>query len=1174
MLPQLLNLPLPQPLSDGKNANDNKIKKADKIVWSRLAGSSKALAIAEAAFYSDHVTIVVTENTPAAHKLESELASLLPNATHPVFTFPDWEILPYDNFSPHQDIISQRLLTLYQLPQMKNGVVIVPVNTLMHFIAPTNYIMGNSFVFKAGDKKDIQSLALQMQENGYRNVEQVIEHGEYSVRGSILDLFPMGSNQPFRIDFFDDEIDSIRIFDIETQRSKDIVKNINILPAHEFPLDKEGIEKFRQNYRDKLTVRNEKDSLYKQVSEGSFPAGIEYYLPLFFDNTSTLFDYFPTQCHLVLAGDIQSQAELYLRETEKRYENLNVNPLRPLMPPSSLFMAFNELFAAVNQWPQITIQNGVTKGAGKFNANTELLSDISINSQAKNPFTNIVAHLVSIKEQQGRVVFCVESAGRRETLLELLKQAQVKPTKSKSLSEFFASDADVGIVISSLENSFGFITTINEKSVPVSIITETELLGGRIQQRKRNKREKQISTDALVRNLAELKVDQAIVHIEHGVGRYKGLETIEAGGLVSEFVTIQYANEAKLYVPVGNLHLLSRYTGGESESAPLNKLGSDTWEKARKKAAEKVKDVAAELLDIYAQREAKPGYKYSLDKDGWRQFAASFPFEETDDQQQAINAVVNDMKSPQAMDRLICGDVGFGKTEVAMRAAYIAVNDGKQVAVLVPTTLLAQQHFENFTDRFADLPVKVEVLSRFKTGKQQTAVMEQLENGQVDIVVGTHKLIQENIKFKDLGLLVIDEEHRFGVKQKEAIKKLRANVDILTLTATPIPRTLNMAMSGMRDLSIIATPPAKRLAIKTFVRQIDDELIKEAIMRETNRGGQVYFLHNNVETIEHRAKAIEALMPECRVIVAHGQMREKELERVMTDFYHQRYNVLVCTTIIETGIDVPTANTIIMERADKLGLAQLHQLRGRVGRSHHQAYAYLLTPPPKAISKDAVKRLEAIESMEDLGAGFALATHDLEIRGAGELLGDDQTGQIHTIGFTLYMEMLEQAVEALKQGKEVSLDYLTSKQTEVELRIPSLLPDSYIHDVNMRLSLYKRIATASTTDDLDDIKIELIDRFGLLPDAAKNLFKISEFRQRAQRIGITKIEAGPKGGRIEFSDDTKVDPLFLISLIQQHPTVYKLDGGQTLKFIIDNKDTEDRIKYINAMLNDFEHKNS
>ena len=1158
----LLKLPFP------KDSN----KKGDKINWGRLAGSSQSLAIAEAALNSNRVNIVITESTPLAHRLESEISSILPDHIQ-VFTFPDWEILPYDTFSPHQDIISQRLLTLYQLPKMHQGVVIVPISTLIHYLSPLSYIQGNSFVFNAGDRININDLAEQMTSNGYRNVEQVIEHGEFSVRGSILDLYPMGSINPFRIDFFDDEIDSIRLFNPETQRSKDKVDSINILPAHEFPLDKDGIEQFKNNYRTQFEVRNEKDSLYKQISQGSFPAGIEYYLPLFFDQVSTLFDYFPENAQLVSIGDIQTQVELFLTDTERRYQNYNIDPLRPLLPPKRLFLETNHLFGEIKKWPQIKVHKGVLPNAvGNFNANSEVLNDIAIDSQLKNPFNKIIAHILELKQQGGKVLFNVESAGRRETLFELLKQAQLKPTEFQSIAEFISQDKDIGVVISSLEHSFKLVIDVNDISSPISFITETELLGGRVTQKRRNRKEKQISTDAIVRNLAELKVGQAIVHIEHGVGRYLGLQTIDAGGLASEFVTIEYANEAKLYVPVGNLHLLSRYSGGESESAPLNKLGSDAWEKARKKAAEKIKDVAAELLDIYAQRAAKPGYQYQLERDSYRQFSASFPFEETDDQQQAINAVINDMKSPNAMDRLVCGDVGFGKTEVAMRAAYVAVNDSKQVAILVPTTLLAQQHYENFVDRFADWPVKVEVLSRFKTAKQQNVILEQLKEGTVDIVVGTHKLIQDNIKFKDLGLLIIDEEHRFGVKQKEAIKKLRADVDILTLTATPIPRTLNMAMSGMRDLSIIATPPAKRLAVKTFVRKYDQELIKEAILRETSRGGQVYFLHNNVETIMQKAAEIEKMMPEARVIVAHGQMREKELEGVMSDFYHQRYNVLLCTTIIETGIDVPTANTIIMDRADRLGLAQLHQLRGRVGRSHHQAYAYLLTPPPKSISKDAVKRLEAIESLEDLGAGFALATHDLEIRGAGELLGDEQTGQIQTIGFTLYMDMLEQAVEALKQGKELSLDALTSKQTEVELRIPSLLPDSYIHDVNIRLGLYKKIATCTNLHELDEVKVELIDRFGLLPDATKNLFKISEFRQRAQKLGIAKVEVGPKGGSLEFSDNTKVDPVFLISLIQQQPSIYKLEGGHKLKFTIENKDTEDRIKLVNSMLIDFEHK--
>lgn len=1159
--PRLLNLPIPQAKGQGDTA--------DRISWSRLAGSSKSLAIAETALHSKRVTIVVTENTPQAHKLEMEIRSLTKPYDLPVFTFPDWEILPYDTFSPHQDIISQRLLTLYQLPRLNRGVVIVPIATMLHYLAPKQYIEQNSFLYGVGDTYNINQISQQLLVNGYRLVEQVVEHGEYSLRGSILDIYPMGSKSPYRLDFFDDEIDTIRTFDPDTQRSEDKIDKISLLPAHEFPLDQRGIETFRQHYREQFTVRNEKDSLYKLVTQGSFPAGIEYYLPLFFDQVDNLFSYFPDQSQIILIGDIEAQAKLFLSDNERRFTNLNVDPLRPLLPPKKLFLEVETLFSNFKKWPHVKLINDIKNTAGHTNANTVVIDDVSINSQNKQPFSKILEHILNQKKSGGRILFTVETAGRRETLLELLKQADLKPSTFSTIEAFVTEEADLGIVISSLEHSF---TVLSDVGGSISFITETELLGGRVTQRRRNRKDKSISTDALVRNLAELNIGQAIVHIEHGVGRYLGLQTIDAGGLNSEFVTIEYANGAKLYVPVGNLHLLSRYSGGDQDTAPLNKLGSDAWEKARKKAAEKIKDVAAELLDIYAQRAAKPGYKYDLDKEAYRQFCASFPFEETDDQQQAIQAVVNDMRSPNAMDRLVCGDVGFGKTEVAMRATFIAVNDSKQVAVLVPTTLLAQQHYDNFVDRFADLPVKVALLSRFKTNKQQNETLTQLKAGAIDIIVGTHKLIQENIKFKDLGLLVIDEEHRFGVKQKDAIKKLRANVDILTLTATPIPRTLNMAMSGMRDLSIIATPPAKRLAVKTFVRPYNLELVKEAILRETSRGGQVYFLHNNVDTIEQRCREIEALLPDIRITFAHGQMRERELERVMSDFYHQRYNVIVCTTIIETGIDVPTANTIIMERADKLGLAQLHQLRGRVGRSHHQAYAYLLTPPPKAMTKDAVKRLEAIEQLEDLGAGFALATHDLEIRGAGELLGDDQHGQIQTIGFTLYMDMLEQAVEALKQGKELSLDVLTSKQTEVELRLPALLPDDYIHEVNIRLSLYKRIATCQTVAELDDVKIELIDRFGLLPDATKNLFKIAEYRQRAQAIGITKIEAGPKGGAIEFAEHTKIDPVFLISLIQQHPTVYKLDGGHKLKFAIENKDAEDRLKFVNALLNDFEHK--
>ncbi|GAA73038.1 transcription-repair coupling factor [Pseudoalteromonas sp. BSi20439] len=706
----------------------------------------------------------------------------------------------------------------------------------------------------------------------------------------------------------------------------------------------------------------------------------------------------------------------------------------------------------------------------------------------------------------------------------------------------------------------------------LSIITEQELLGIKVSQRRRRKHKYEASQDALIRNLAELKEGQPVVHLDHGVGRYQGLQTIDAAGVVTEFVTITYAGEAKLYVPVSALHMLSRYSGGEEASAPLHKLGSDAWDKAKKRAAEKVRDVAAELLDIYAQRQAKPGNKFTLDGQAYRQFSDSFPFEETDDQRNAIEAVLGDMQSKQAMDRLVCGDVGFGKTEVAMRAAFVAVNDNKQVAILVPTTLLAQQHYDNFKDRFADFPIEVGVLSRFNSTKEQKETLERMSDGKLDVVIGTHKLIQQDINFKDLGLLIVDEEHRFGVRQKEKIKALRADVDILTLTATPIPRTLNMAMSGMRDLSIIATPPAKRLAVKTFVRQRDEELIREAVLREIKRGGQVYFLHNNVETIERVAQEISEWVPEATVTSAHGQMREQELEQIMTDFYHQKYNVLVCTTIIETGIDVPTANTIIMDRADKLGLAQLHQLRGRVGRSHHQAYAYLLTGNPKALSKDAKKRLDAIASLEDLGAGFALATHDLEIRGAGELLGDDQSGQMQTIGFNLYMEMLEQAVNALKNGQEPTLENLLQKQTEVDLKLPALLPDDYIHDVNARLGMYKRVASCASLADIDELQVELIDRFGLLPDAAKNLFSLQQLKMQTSNLGITKIEANPKGGYFEFSQNTKVNPSFIIGLIQSAPHIYKMDGANKLRFVISEANARERLKMITAMIADFEKK--
>jgi transcription-repair coupling factor (superfamily II helicase) len=1140
----------------------------DKISWGQLTGSGLALTISANIADKKTMTVIVTPDTPSALRLETELDYLLQG--HKVMTFPDWETLPYDHFSPHQDIISQRLETLNALKQQSKTVLIIPVSTLMLRTAPPSFIYGQALKFKCGDTVDAQQLKDSLTESGYRHVQQVMEHGEFAVRGSIVDLYPMGSKTPYRIDFFDDEIDSIRLFDIETQRSSDTVKEIDLLPAHEFPTNPEDIERFRIAYRAEFGASSEQDSIYMQVSKANWPAGIEYYLPLFFESLSTIFDYLPEDAAIMHLADIEHAAKSFWDDVEKRYENRRVDPLRPLLSPEKLYLPVESLYQQFKHFARVNLtQANLPTKAGNTNLDAALVDSIRIDHKKADPYDAILKFVAEQKKQKARILFSVESDGRRESLLTLLKTTNLKLKQFEHLNDFIATSNDVGIIVSPLEQSISL-----SGKPKLTIITEQELLGIKVSQRRRRKHKYEQGQDALIRNLAELKEGQPIVHLDHGVGRYLGLQTIDAAGVATEFVTITYANEAKLYVPVSALHMLSRYSGGEEASAPLHKLGSDVWEKAKRRAAEKVRDVAAELLDIYAKRQSKPGYKFKLDGQGYRDFSDSFPFEETDDQRNAIEAVLADMQSNQAMDRLVCGDVGFGKTEVAMRGAFAAVNDGKQVAVLVPTTLLAQQHFENFKDRFADLPVEVGVLSRFNSTKEQKDTLAKLENGTIDIVIGTHKLIQDNIKFSDLGLLIVDEEHRFGVRQKEKIKQLRADVDILTLTATPIPRTLNMAMSGMRDLSIIATPPAKRLAVKTFVQERNDELIREAILREIKRGGQVYFLHNNVETIEKTAFDISELVPEASVAIAHGQMRERELESLMSDFYHQKHNVLVCTTIIETGIDIPSANTIIMDRADKLGLAQLHQLRGRVGRSHHQAYAYLLTRNSQSLSKDAVKRLQAIESLEDLGAGFALATHDLEIRGAGELLGDDQSGQIQSVGFTLYMEMLEHAVQALRDGKEPTLENLLQQQTEVDLKIPALLPDDYIPDVNIRLSIYKRIASIANTDEIDEMKVELIDRFGLLPDATKNLFAIQQIKLQANKIGVSKIEANIKGGYFEFSSDTKVNPTFIIALIQSNPSVYRMEGANKLRFNIEEKNGQERLKLISAMINDFDKKAS
>ena len=986
---------------------------------------------------------------------------------------------------------------------------------------------------------------------------QVHEHGDAAIRGSLIDIFPMGAEHPFRIDLFDDEIDSIRTFDPETQRSIDKVSEIKILPAREIALTDAGIAQFRSQWRQQFEGNPNQCPIYRDVSQGLAPGGIEFYLPLFYQETNSIIDYLHDESCVVLDEDCLSQAESFWEDIEQRYEQMRHDIERPLLEPKQVFFHQTELFAHLKRFPQIQMTSMEQEPrAGSANYQTVLPTKLPIDARAEQPLQAVQRF---INDFAGRVLILAESMGRRESLLELFREHGLSLTLVDGWQEFIQSDQSPAICIAPLDQG------LHIHSPALAAISEGQLFGDRVMQRRLRKRKKQ-DTDSLIRNLTELSLGAPVVHEEHGVGRYLGLVTLEVSSIPAEYIMLEYDQGDKLYVPVASLDLVSRYTGVDPEHAPLHRLGSGSWEKARKKAAQRVRDVAAELLDMHAKRAARQGMKFSVDDDAYRAFVQGFPFEETPGQADAIQAVLEDMADIKPMDRLVCGDAGFGKTEVAMRAAFIAVQNGKQVALLVPTTLLAQQHFQNFSDRFADWPVKVELISRFRTAKEQKAVFTELESGKVDIIIGTHKLLQGDIDFSDLGLLIIDEEHRFGVRQKERFKSLRSEIDILTLTATPIPRTLNMALSDLRELSIISTPPSKRLSVKTFVREWNDGLLKEAIMRELKRGGQVYFLHNRVETIEATAKKIAELMPDARIEVAHGQMPEKQLEQVMFDFYHRRFNILVCTTIIETGIDVPSANTIVIDRADKFGLAQLYQLRGRVGRSHHRAYAYLIVPEKKALTKDAKKRLEAIESLEELGIGFTLATHDLEIRGSGEILGDEQSGHIQEIGFGLYMELLERAVNALKSGKQPELERPLDHGVEINLHIPSLLPDDYIIDVHTRLILYKRIASAVDDDELRELQEELIDRFGLLPEAARNLFSVSRLKLKATPIGIKKIDFSPQAGRIVFHQQTHLDPVKILELIQSEPQSYKLDGQDKLRITKVLPEVEQRINELEGLL--------
>lgn len=1124
--------------------------------WGQLHGSAQPLAIATAALAHPGLSLVITTDTSSALRLETELAFFCSNRL-PVLHLADWETLPYDTISPHQDIISERLSTLYRLPNCQQALLVVPVTSLLQRLMPQSYLIGNSLMLSKGETLKLDQMRLNLEKAGYHCVDTVYEHGEFAVRGALLDIFPMGSDLPYRIDLFDDEIETLRTFDPETQLTLEQVEKIQLLPAKEFPLDKAGISRFKQQWHERFDVDHRACPVYQDVSEGISPPGIEYYLPLFFEDCSSLFDYIPANTQVYALGDIEKSAEHFWTELLRRYESRRGDLQRPILPPRDIYLAIEEFFGALKHYPRTLIHTQVLDAkAGNTNFASLPPPELPLRAQQENPLAAVQAFLM---EFPGRVLFAAESAGRRETLLELLGRINRHPKEVANWQEFVDGDQQLAITLAPLEQGL-----ILEKPL-LALIAEPQLFGERIQQQRR-RRQSQESAELVVKNLTELKLGAPVVHIDHGVGRYRGLETITIDDQTNEFLTLEYAEGARLYVPVTSLHLISRFSGADEDLAPLHKLGNEAWQKAKRKAAEQVRDTAAELLDVYARRAARKGFAFADPKAAYTQFAAAFPFEETPDQQRAIESVVADMLSPKPMDRLVCGDVGFGKTEVAMRAAFVAVHSGKQVAILAPTTLLAQQHFESLKDRFADWPVTIEVLSRFRTQKEVDEAVKRLAEGKIDIVVGTHKLLQPDIKYQNLGLLIIDEEHRFGVRQKEQLKALRAEIDILTLTATPIPRTLNMSMAGIRDLSIIATPPARRLSVKTFVRQYDEAVIKEAILREILRGGQVYYLHNEVKTIEKTARELQELIPEARIGIGHGQMRERDLERVMSDFYHKRFNILVCTTIIETGIDVPSANTIIMDRADKFGLAQMHQLRGRVGRSHHQAYAYLLTPDKRSMTADAVKRLEAIVSAEDLGAGFTLATYDMEIRGAGELLGEEQSGQIQTIGFSLYMDMLDRAVKAIRSGKQANIENLDAQSIDVNLRIPALIPNDYLPDVHTRLVIYKRLASAGSEESLRELQVEMIDRFGLLPEATKNLFRVTQLKLKADNLGITKLEASTKSGRLEFSADTRVDPLTIVQLVQSQPGRYRLEGANHLKFTLDMDTNEQRLQAVTQLL--------
>lgn len=1095
-------------------------------------GSGDAWYLAALALQAQRPLVILCADPLNAQRLYDEISLFAPDLRTRLL--PDWETLPYDSFSPHQDLISERLRTLHALMQSAVDVLLVPVTTALYRLPPPSFLAAYTFSFRQGDTLDEEALRQQLLLANYTHVTQVSAPGEFCIRGGLIDLFPMGSVLPYRLDLFDNEIETIRSFDVDTQRSLYPVKEVQLLPGREFPMDETARTQFRARFREVFEGDPSRALPYKDIGNGIAFAGVEYYLPLFFEETATLFDYLSASAVTVTLGDIQKAVHGFHQDTQGRYQFLYSDRERPILPPEALFLSDEHLFGQLKRFPRLVLNTEET------HPEITAAPDVAVNRKAQDPLNALRQRL---NKTSGKIILCADSAGRRETLADMLAEYRLPPdTITDTLTDALNTQGQFVMVVAPLTQGFTLVTR------DCTLLTEADLYPtqGRTLRRGKRRQERSSDVDAMVRDLSELREGDPVVHTQHGIGRYCGLREMDLGEGPMEFLYLEYANASTLYVPVSQLHAISRYSGADPENAPLHQLGSGQWEKARRKAAKQVRDAAAELLALYAQRAARKGFRFTLPPADYQAFAEGFGFEETPDQAAAIEAVIHDMTSGQPMDRLVCGDVGFGKTEVALRAAFVAVMNGKQVAVLCPTTLLAEQHAQTFANRFADWPVKIVELSRFRSAKEISAALQGLNEGQVDIVIGTHKVLSKDVQFKRLGLVIIDEEHRFGVRQKEALKSLRAEVDILTLTATPIPRTLGMSLEGIRDFSVIATAPQKRLAIKTFVRREDGSTIREALLRELKRGGQVYFLHNEVDTIENRRARLEELVPEARIAVAHGQMPERELEEVMKGFYHQRFNVLLCTTIIETGIDVPTANTIVIHRADRLGLAQLHQLRGRVGRSHHQAYAYLLTPGEDAITANAKKRLEAIQAMEELGSGFFLAMHDLEIRGTGEILGESQSGNIQEVGFSMYSDMLNAAVRALKSGEEPDLESPFSMLCEVNLHAPALLPSDYCPDVHARLGFYKKLSHAHTMDDLIQTQEALVDRYGKLPEPAQILLSTHKLRLMAEPLGILKIDASEKQVSIQFSAKPSIDPLRIIQLVQERRDI-KLAGQDKLR---------------------------